>query len=348
VVVLAIAAVSSLVAPTAKAPGTNPTAPTVPNTPGPLTTPSAAPTPAPTPKSTVKPKKHKTVSAGLSSKTSTPPVLKRGPGSLLGDMAVGRIGESARRGALLAWFRTAGLTLGTAQLEVTNRVTGRTTTIGLADPYERPVWSHDGGVLLYARERAVASFPGTRWSLMKYDVRSRRSSQLASNRGFDLEPLGWRGSSALFSLATQPDTSLSIMRHGRSEHLSLLMPQIITQPRLSPNSRYVAFVAPTNCVSTCTLDIFDLSRLTVWVGPTGISNSSAFAWTDDSSAVVSVMKGRLGVTDAVRETTESAALPTDLPVRWQHQFAARRMHSLVRLVDTVTGATYRTRLPASR
>lgn len=346
--VLAIAAVSSLVAPTAKAPGTNPTAPAVPNTPGPLTTPSAAPTLAPTPKSTVKPKKHKAVSARFLTRTSTSAVLKQGAGVLLGDMAADRIGESARHRSLLAWFRAAGPSLGTAHLEVTNGTTGRTTAVGLANPYERPVWSHDGSMLLYAGEKDIASFPGARWSLMQYDLRSRQSSQLASNHGFDLEPLGWREGSALFSVATQPDTSLSIIRHGRPEHLSLLMPQIITQPRLSPNGRYVAFVAPTNCASTCTLDIFDLSRLTVWVGPTGISNSSAFAWTEDSGAVVSVMRGSLGVTDAARETTELAALPSGLPARWQHLFAARVTRGSVRLVDTVTGATYRTRLPASR
>ena len=351
----AIEIVSSLDATTVKAPAPIPQL--VP-TPGPLktATPKRASTtatarPGAKTTATTGSKKSPTAAAKASStpKAEVKPTVKataqneQSPSSLLRQMArADRTSNATRHGALTAVFAPSGVTGASVMLSLVRK--GRTpVAIGRANPFVRPVWSGDGNDLLYVRSQPTSAFPGIRWTLFHYRVASGVSTPLISDNALNMQPLGWLRGRALVSLSTQSDTSIATTGRGTITHLSVVMPQLLTSIRLSPDERFLAFVAPANCISTCTLDLFDLSTLRAWIGPTGVANPSTFAWTTGGSAVAFIQGGRIGLIDATSHQTAYYSLPRHLPQQWNHPFRASVQGHSVRLTDTITGATYWTR-----
>jgi hypothetical protein len=319
--IAAVAIVSTLVAPTAKAPGTtNP--PTAPPTP-------AAPTATPGAKATKTP---------AAKPTATKAKKEMAARALLHAMRTAQLSGAARHGDLLAWFGTVHGADATATLHVSR--SGTSTTIGAANPYVRPIWSTDARSLLYVRARPVSAFPGVSWTVYRYDVADGRSTALLTRRALHVQPLGWSHGAVLVAIATQADTSLTSIRNGHASHVTVVMPQLLTSTQLSPDGDALAFVAPANCITTCTLDLFDLATLRAWVGPTGVRASGDFAWTANGSAVVADMGSSLLVLTARDHAITQVTAPAGLPHTWRHPFQAALRTDTLRLTDSVTQSTY--------
>jgi hypothetical protein len=318
----AIELVSSLVASPAKAPTTvNP--PTAPLTPGRAATATG------------------TTATPGARPTATKAKKKLAPHALLRAMSAGRTvvaPSGVRHGASLAWFGPVHGADATASLHISRGTLD--SVVGEGNPYVRPVWSANGSSLLYARATSTAVFPGARWSLVRYDLSSHRSVGLVHRTAIHLQPLGWAHGAVLFAVGTQADTSISSVKNGRVTHLSVVMPQLLTSSLLAPEGNDISFVAPANCVRTCTIDLFDLASLKAWVGPTGVQSPSAFTWTRDGRDVVARMGRSIDVIDARSHAVTSYPLPPALPGTWTNPYAATVSATGLRLTDTVTGASY--------
>jgi hypothetical protein len=311
--VAAVAIVSTLVAPSAKAPGTtNP--------------PTAPPTPA------------KPTATPAAQATATKVKKDMAASTLLRAMRAAHLTGAARHHDLLAWFSAVRSEDSTATLHISRGAT--TAVVGAANPYVRPVWSPDGKSLLYVRSAPVSAFPGVQWTVYRYDTGSARSTALLARRALYVQPLGWSHGAVLVAIATQADTSLASIRGNRVSHVAVVMPQLLTSTQLSPSGGTLAFVAPANCVTTCTLDLFDLATMRAWVGPTGVNAPADFAWTSNGRAVAAVMGTDLILLPADTHSVTQFTVPTTMPRTWRHPFSAEQHGDTVRLTDSVTGARY--------
>lgn len=328
-----ILVVSSLTAPPAKAP-------VVPPTPGPTSTPATRGTPGPaaTP----------THTKGL----SLAPSGRRGWSTLLSetgtDVFARAVSQASRPrsgdapspdGHSIAYFIQTGDAYARNLLFVARAGSTGTRVVGFGDPLVRPVWSPDGRYLVYVRVAPTGTFPGAAWSLILLDVRSGGSTVLVRQNAMNLTPLGWSHARLLYLVANTTDTSLYAVERGRVSFVSLLMPQPVITAELSPNGLFVALGAPTNC-AYCTLEIYDLSALSMNVGPTGMPSETSFAWTSDSRLLVTQIGNGLDVVDRSGRVATHFRLPSSRFGLWSHPTVATVASHAVRLIDTVTHRIY--------
>lgn len=339
--IIVVTVVSSLTAPTVKAPTVPPTAGPITSTPGtatpgpstPLTrTPAARRTPAPssTPKA-----KHKRVALGDI-------VLNDRSGNAAYDAATGgqlqEVSPAAQPvGHAVAYFARTGAA--SQHVSLLLRRGTRVYRIGYGDRFVRPVWSPDGHHLLFVHVAPAGKIPGERWTLMRWDERSNESRAITAVTALALTPLGWVDGHPLYSVAQPTTTDIYDGSTGGSKLAGTVLAQPLVDMVLSPNGRYVAFGAPDNCYR-CTLDVFDLRRRSVWVGPTGMTNASALAWTADSRTVVGDMGGHLAIINPRDHTVRYLPAPPGLPNRWVDSMRAAVRGSHASLQDTVTGRIY--------
>ncbi|HEX6508836.1 MAG TPA: hypothetical protein VF221_14505, partial [Chloroflexota bacterium] len=173
--VLAILVVSSLTAPSAKAP-------TTPPSPGPITpvaSPTASPSSTPTPSAHPSETPKKRV-LGWVRGPRRAAALELAPG--LGPTRAASAREvggiAVRAGHLVASF---GPSLGRptdAPLVVRSTATSRGARIAVADPFVKPIWSGDAQHLLYVTVRSSRQYPGAQWTVWQFDVASRRIAPL--------------------------------------------------------------------------------------------------------------------------------------------------------------------------
>lgn len=239
----------------------------------------------------------------------------------------------------IAYFTGHGNAYTGKRLYVRDRATGRSFSVGRADPYVRPVLSADDVRLLYARVRAVSAFPGARWSLLEYNRSARRSRLIVEANGMDLSPLGWRHGSPLYALARETQTGVYRISDSHSDYISFLFTQPLTEPSLSPGADFIAYVTPADCY-WCTLSIFDMTTLTSWFGPTGVPNKYTIAWTPDGGTLVTIVRQNLAAIDVRSHHTRLYRLPNGLPKIWYHPMRAVFEGPTLRLVDTITGRAY--------
>jgi hypothetical protein len=345
IIVAVLLVVASLTAPPAKAP-------TVPASPGPAT-------PLPTPlKTSTHAKATRTPHAAPTPKRTK---ASLGSGNQFAQFALGDntphslLVQSAYRSSVaaaspsrrwIAYFAKVGNKPLHRSLQLFDVKTGRTATIARGDSYVRPVWSPDSQFLLYMQVRSTHAFPGARWSLMQIGVNSRRSRRLSVTNALNVLPLGWSRGRILYTVANSTDTSVYMISHGHAVFSNILMPQVLTSGSLSPNGRYVAFSAPTNC-GYCTLDVFDLVSFDVWIGPTGLPNEASMAWTSDSRTIVAPLGHQLATIDVERQDVRLHPAPAHLPRVWAHSMRAIVSPGHVAIEDTVTGKTFRS-LPAQK
>lgn len=328
VIIAILLIVSSLTAPPAKAP-TVPTTPTI----GTLVPTPGTPLPVPTAKATAKPRKTSGTKKDL---------VPTGASSVLGRALARRStwpsnAAASPDGKLIAFVRP-GSAYGHNPLVVTRASTGSQQVIGYGDPYVHPVWSADGTTLLYGRVAGTSHYPGAEWSLMETHLGG-ATRVLARQRGLDVIPLGWIRGRPAYLVATATDTALYTVSAGRSRYISKIITQAVTSAQLSPNGRFIAFAAPTNC-GFCTLDVFDISSLKLAFGPSGAASERDFAWTRDSRYVVATAKRGLATVDPLTGAAHFAALPRGLPQVWAHSMRVTVGRSVV-VTDSVTGERYR-------
>lgn len=336
--------VSSLTAPTAKAP-------VLPPTPGPVrvTPPATAPraTPAPTaPRAT---------SRARSTHAHANPSVTPKRDVALGSPSIRHMAETRplaalerRAGRQETWAQQAawrpvfsghgdayhGMTL------YLRDSAGDMVRIGSADPYVRPVWSATASELLYARVRAVPRFPGALWSLMAYDLASRTVRRLTAVRGMGLTPLGWVRGGALYALASATDTSLFSVRAGISRFVSILVPQPVNAPSLSPDGDHVAFLTPSDC-TYCSLAVFDISALKTWFGPTGIPSADDVAWARSGHRLATILGRNVEAIDVVTHDVRLYSRSPRLPAVWHDPFSAAFSGESIILTDSESGRRYR-------
>jgi len=208
------------------------------------------------------------------------------------------------------------------------------------DSLIQPVWDPSGDRFLFVRVAATVTYPGERWSLNRFDLRSGRAVSLTSAVAMNLTPLGWQGSRALYATASTTDTSVYAVQQGHVSFVSILMPQPLVTAIMSPDAHYVAFAAPTNC-SYCTLDIFDLQSQSLWIGPSGLPDEHHLAWTADSQKLVTVLKGRVAAVDINSHEIRLFGGSAALEPAWADHPTAHVEATAVTLFDPVTGGHYR-------
>lgn len=242
-------------------------------------------------------------------------------------------------GDLVAFFRESGSAYARTPLQIMNRRTGKVWRIGYGDRFVRPVWSADGRHVLYVRVRPAGRVPGAVWSLMESGMHG-GSRALASRLGTSVSPLGEVRGHVFYALSTSVATDVYDLHYGRSTFVSIVMPQILTSLLLSPDSRYVAFAAPTGC-SFCTVDVYDLLKQEMMPGASGAPSEIDLAWTRDGRDVVSRAKADLAILDVYTGALRYVRAPAGLPRVWSHEMRAIVSPRSVELIDTVTGARYR-------
>lgn len=326
--IIVVTVVSSLTAPTVKAP-------TVPPTVGPISrTPGTPPAPKPVPSGTAG-ANHKHVALGSI-------MLNEHTGSAVyGAVFRNSFREVSPamqpRGHVVAYFGREGTAY--QHVPLLMRYGAWAHRVGYGDRFVRPVWSPDGHHLLYVRVRARSGIPGAQWTLMRWDQRVNGSSAVATVTALALTPLGWRHGRPLYSVAQSTATNVYTVDAGRSRLLGTVLAQPLVDMALSPNGRYLAFGAPDNCAH-CTLDIFDLNRGVVWAGPTGMPSASALAWNRDGTLLVGDMGVRVSLINPTDHAIRYAPAPVRLPHRWPDIMRATLGDSGVSLRDTVTGQVY--------
>jgi hypothetical protein len=333
---IVIEVVSSLTAPPAKAP-VIPPSPARPIIPTPRVTPHATPhsTPRATPQSTPRTAPHAT--AKPTAKSTAAP----GRDVALGNATLAEFRSARTSGARwIARFSGPGDAYQGKALVISFGPEGTERVIGRADPYVRPVWSPDQRSLLFVRARQVRQAPGASWSLDLFNRTTGTTREIAAERSMGVWPLGWRGGAVLFAVSNGSDTSLYERAQGKTRFLSILVPQVVSAPSLSPDARNVVFLTPADC-SFCALSIFDLDALTTWFGPAGAPSEYDVAWTADGRDVAAVLSGKLALIDVSSHHTSLYALPAGLPAIWQHPMSARIVVGGLELVDQVTGRVYR-------
>jgi hypothetical protein len=155
----------------------------------------------------------------------------------------------------------------------------------------------------------------------------------------NMTPLGWSHGKILFAVANTTDTSLYEFAKGHTSFVSILMPQVLTSLTLSPDGNTVAFEAPTNC-TFCTVDLYDLLDLKVWVGPSGSSHEQNLAWSRDGRHLAAQVGRSIALIDARSHAVQTYPLPRRLPNRWGHSFRAELSGDTLRMVDRVTAGSY--------
>lgn len=329
----AIIIVSSFSAQTVKAPTVQPT-------PGPLPTPLRTVKTGPTVGPTRKRAKYDVGWNQLS--VNKKGAAERAPAHVLPILATRRTAADTRtRGRQ---WRTV-FTINTLDpthsvLWVRSLHSGRAIRVHNVDALIQPVWAPSGNRFLFVRVAATARYPGERWTLNRFDIRSGRDVSLASAVAMNLTPLGWQGSLALYATTSATDTSIYSVRQRHVSFVSILVPQPLVTAIMSPDARYVAFAAPTNC-SYCTLDIFDLQSQSLWAGPTGLPDEHHFAWAVDSQKLVTVLKSRVATVDANSHDVRLYGGSAALEPAWAHVPTARVDATGATLIDTVTGVLYR-------
>ncbi len=330
---VAVVVVSSFSAQTVKAPTVQPT-------PGPLPTPIRTVKPGPTVSPTRKRAKYDVGWNQLSVKKRS--VAEQAPAHVLPILATRRAAghTHARARQWRTVFAINTVDPAHSVLWVRSLHSARAIPVHNVDSLIQPVWASAGNRFLFVRVAATVTYPGERWTLNQFDLRSGRAVSLANAVAMNLTPLGWQGSRALYATASTTDTSIYAVRQGHVSFVSILIPQPLVTAIMSPDARYVAFAAPTNC-SYCTLDIFDLQSQSLWIGPTGLPDEHHLAWTADGQKLVTVLKRRVATVDVnsheIRLYGGSAALER----AWADGPTARVDAAAVTLFDPVTGAHYR-------
>jgi hypothetical protein len=332
----ALLLLSPLTSPTVKAPA-------IPPTPGPLrptpirTVVKAKVTATPrttrprrTPVPTATPKGH-----ALGSGTDASPALfkSRPPADVL-KRATARF-----RSRPAFWFEGPGNAYAGRTLRFRLRAGESPRTVGRGDPFVRPVLSADGRYLLYVQVRQVATYPGARWRLIRYDSWNRSIEILARRTAMNLAPLGWSGHQVLFIVANSTDTSIYAVGARGPDFISILDTQPVTSGMLSPDGRWVAFAIPGSCYY-CTLNVFDLHDRTTWNGPSGVPGEYAIAWTSDSRWIASPLGDRLALMSADGQDQTLYRLPAALNANWPHPMQAEVRAGLLTITDSTSGRAY--------
>lgn len=330
---LAIIAVSSFSAQTVKAPSVQPT-------PGPLPTPIRTIKPGPTVGPTRKRAKY---DIGWNQvRVEENSVAERAPAHVLPILATRRATSNTHTPPRR--WRTA-FTINTVDpahsvLLVRSPHSARAMRVHNVDSLIQPVWDPSGDRFLFVRVAATVTYPGERWSLNRFDLRSGRAVSLTSVVALNLTPLGWQGSRALYATASTTDTSVYAVQQGHVSFVSILMPQPLVTAIMSPDAHYVAFAAPTNC-SYCTLDIFDLQSQSLWIGPSGLPDEHHLAWTADSRKLVTVLKRRVATVDVNSHEIRLFGGSAALEPAWADHPTAHVEATAVTVSDPVTGGHYR-------
>jgi hypothetical protein len=227
-------------------------------------------------------------------------------------------------------------------LNVWDRATGAVRQVSYGDHLVRPVWSPDGTSILFVRVAPAPAYPGARWTLLQVTPSTGRTRVLDRRNALNLAPVGWRRGKPLYVVATATDSSVFTIARGRREFISILMPQVITNPNLSPSGRYIGFAAPSDCFF-CTYDNFDIAALHTTVGPSGGQNERDMAWSRAGTLVAVPLKDRIGI---VRPPEMSAVTsypaPAGLPRVWIHPMTFIEHGTTLTLIDTVTNEHYST------
>jgi hypothetical protein len=231
-------------------------------------------------------------------------------------------------------------------LVISRGVNGPSITVARADPYVRPVWSPDQRKLLFVTVRAARAIPGAAWTLHHYNRMTHRIAALASEPAMGFWPLGWRGDSIIYAVSNGSDTSLYAWSRGKIQFLSILVPQVVSAPSLSPDGARVAFLTPADC-SYCALSIFELTTLTTWFGPAGVPSEYDVAWTADGRTIVTMLNGKIAAIDLTNHHVASYARPAGLPALWPHSMSAALSGNRIRLTDQTTGRVYTSRAAAA-
>jgi hypothetical protein len=159
---------------------------------------------------------------------------------------------------------------------------------------------------------------------------------LVSLDALNLEPLGWADGRVLYLIANSTDTSIFSVSRGKNSFVGILMSQVITSAALSPTGRYIAFSAPTNC-GYCTLDIYDLSRQWLWIGPSGMTNYDRFVWATDGHSLVAQVGVGLISLDARLHSINQFHATGDLARLFAPSLRARLGRDSLVLEDARTG-----------
>jgi hypothetical protein len=157
-----------------------------------------------------------------------------------------------------------------------------------------------------------------------------------------LWPLGWRRSQILYAVSNGSDSSIYAWSGGRSHFLSILIPQVVSAPSLSPGGNWIAFVTPADC-AYCTLSIFDLNALTTWFGPAGAPSEYDVAWTANGQTLVTLLNGRPATIDLSSHHMRSFTLPVGLPSIWRHEMRATLDGGTLHLTDETSGRVFTAR-----
>lgn len=334
IVVLALLLlISSLTAQPAKAP-------TVPGTPTPPATPSASAVPTVRTGKTSVPKiKPKATSKGthrdIALSGRPPGLAMRSDRPPSGTNAV-----RSANGRYIAYIAGSGDAYARSPLRIWSRDTGTSRTVTYADRLIRPAWSPDSGTVLFARVTPSPAYPGARWTLLEADAASGRVRALDNRNALNLAPLGWRSGRPLYLVATASDTSVYEIAHADAVFVSILMPQVITNPTLSPDGRFIAFAAPSDCFF-CTYDDFEIPALHTTVGPSGGQNERDMAWSTSTNLLAVPLRTRVAVLrPPTLGTVESYPAPAGLPRVWRHPMTFTQTGRTLTLTDTVTHVTY--------
>lgn len=326
--------ISSLTAPAAKAP-------TVPTTPTPSAlTPSTTAIPTIGTKKTATPKAKPTATTAKKKDialSSRPPGLayRIAPPSV--DNAV-----SSPDGRLVAFIGGSGDAYAHSPVKVWNRLSGATRTLSYGDRLIHPVWSRNGTAILFTRVSRTTVYPGARWELVQANVVTGEVKVLDSQNALNLAPLGWRRGEPVYLVATASDTSIFTMARGRPSFVSILMPQVITDPSLSPDGRYLGFAAPSDCFF-CTYDDFDFAMLHTTVGPSGGQNERDVAWSLSHNLMAVPLRDRVAVLrPPALSVINSYPAPPGLPRVWTHPMVFAEKGRTLTLTDTVTHEAYST------
>jgi hypothetical protein len=200
--------------------------------------------------------------------------------------------------------------------------------------------SADDRYLLYVQVRQVASYPGARWTLIRYDSWNRSNEVLTRRTAMNLAPLGWSGNKVLFIVADSTDTSIYAVGARAPHFISILATQPITSGMMSPDARWIAFAVPGSCYY-CTLELFDLSDRTTWNGPSGVPGEYAIAWTSDSQWIAAPLGDRLALISAGGHDEIFYRLPAALNANWPHPMQAQLRAGLLMITDSTSGRVYK-------
>lgn len=345
--IIVVTVVSSLTAPTVKAPTVPPTTGPITSTPGtPTTGPATPPIRTPNPRGTAAPSstpkaKHKRVALGDLVLNDRSGNAAYGAATRRSPREVAPAAEP--QGHAIAYFELAGAASQHVPLLI--RRGTHLSRIGYGDRFVRPVWSPDGQHLLYVHVTETPGIPGARWTLMRWDEATDESHAVTSAAALALTPLGWVHGQPLYSVAQSTTTDVYRASANGPNLAGTVLAQPLVGLVLSPNGRYLAFGAPDNC-DRCTLDIFDLQKGVVWAGPTGMASASALAWTADSEALAGDMGNRLSIISPIDHAVRYVAAPPALPRHWPDIMRATVLGSHISLRDTVTGKVYANHGPA--